>query len=347
LKSSYIKWLILPFLLLSLFLLFFFRGSKRVPQPVIFPPDRPFCVYFSPQDSLYPHLVYLIQQAKKSIDAAFYKIELKEVSRALIEAHKRGVRVRVITDDSTSWNSKSHFSSLYEFGIIKRDKDPESLMHHKFCIIDEEIVWTGSFNPTPNGAFKENNNVVIIKSSSLAANFGEEFKKLWEENISSSPVLIYPYSRVLSIDGMKVESYFSPEDNLEEAVIKELKEAKESIHFALFSFTSSPIANALIHKYAQNIEVKGLLEKEQDNFFSQYHPLAKLKMKVRWDKNFHFMHHKFFIIDKKIVITGSFNPTWRGTHQNRENLLIIRSPYLAEKYEEEFKGMWEKWYNNK
>ncbi|MEA3485086.1 MAG: hypothetical protein U9R03_00060, partial [Candidatus Aerophobetes bacterium] len=70
LKSSTPKWLILPLLPLSLSLLLFLRGSKRVSQPVIFPPHRPYYVYFSPQDSLYPHLVYLIEEAKKSIDAA-------------------------------------------------------------------------------------------------------------------------------------------------------------------------------------------------------------------------------------------------------------------------------------
>ncbi len=333
--------LILLLLLLSLSLLFFSRYNKRSPQPVIFPPQEPYCVYFSPEDPLYPHLIYLIQRAKKSIDAAFYKIELKEVSRALIEAHKKGVRVRIVTDDLASRSRSSQFSSLCKFGLIKRDKDPESLMHHKFCIIDEEIIWTGSFNPTSRGAFKENNNVIIIKSPSLAANFEEEFKRLWEDNLPSTSNY---YSRRVWVKGIEVESYFSPEDAVEEAIVKELKEAKESIHFAIFSFTSSKIANTLIHKYAENVEIKGILEKDQDNFFSQYHPLAKLKMKVRWDKNFYLMHHKFFVIDKKVVITGSFNPTRRGAHQNRENLLIIRSPSLAGRYEEEFRRMWKKWY---
>ena len=54
-------------------------------------------------------------------------------------------------------------------------------MHHKFCVIDEKIVWTGSFNPTYSGSSRENNNALVIMSSLLAAQFIEEFERLWEE----------------------------------------------------------------------------------------------------------------------------------------------------------------------
>jgi len=65
------------------------------------------------------------------------------VSGALIEAHERGVKVRVFTDNLTSRDKKSQFENLNEFSFIKTDEDPESLMHHKFCVIDEEIVVNG------------------------------------------------------------------------------------------------------------------------------------------------------------------------------------------------------------
>jgi len=242
--------------------------------------------------------------------------------------------VRVFTDDLTSENKDSQYFYLHKFGIIKKDKDEESFMHHKFCIIDKEIVWTGSFNPTFRGT-KENNNVIIIRSPTLAFKFVQEFERLWEGKTSpikkNSPVLI---------DGTQAEVYFSPEEDCEEAILKELKKAKESIHFALFSFTSPYIASYLIHKYAENLEVKGIMEKDQDGPFSQYRHFKKLKMNIKWDGNFYLMHHKFFIIDRKVVITGSYNPTRHAREQNRENLLIIRSPAIAEKYEEEFARIW-------
>jgi len=304
-------------------------------EPPFFSSQQPYYAYFSPQDSLYAHLVRLIQEAEKSIYAAFYKLELKEVSDALLEAHRRGVKVRIFTDDMTSRGEKSRFDSLNKFLPVKTDKDPASFMHHKFCVIDEKIIWTGSFNPTRSGSSRENNNVVVITSSFLAAQFIKEFERLWEEeslspNSTPSPVLLE--------SGVSV--YFSLHHNPEEAIIQSLEKAKESIYFALFTFTSERIAQAIIDKFAENIEIKGILEKYQDGPFSRYDSLKRLRVPVRWDRNFYFMHHKFFIIDQKTVITGSFNPTWSANYRNRENLIIIYSPCLASQYEEEFNRLW-------
>ncbi|MFQ5834921.1 MAG: phospholipase D-like domain-containing protein [bacterium] len=168
--------LVLPFLL---FLIVLFNGCEKESDSVIFPSPEVFVAYFSPNDPLYPHLIYLIDEAKESIYAAFYKIELEKLSRALLQAHQRGVKVKIFTDDLTSGDKDSKFDYLAKFGLIKKDRDPESFMHHKFCVIDGKIVWTGSFNPTRSGAYRENNNVVVIKSPQVAANFIQEFKRLW------------------------------------------------------------------------------------------------------------------------------------------------------------------------
>jgi len=319
---------------LFLLVIFFLCGwSQKIYLPPL-SPEKEYSIYFSPQDHLYPHLISLIREAKESIYAAFYEIEIPEIASALLEAHQRGLKVRVFTDDLTSEDKDSQCFHLRKFSIIKKDEDKESFMHHKFCIIDKKIVWTGSFNPTFRGA-KENNNVIIIKSPTLALKFLQEFERLWEGKIplmeENSPIFI---------DEIEAKVYFSPEDDCEEAILKELMKAKESIHFALFAFTSPRIAFYLIHKYAENIEIKGIMEKDQDGPFSQYQHFKKLKMHIKWDGNFYLMHHKFFIIDKKVVITGSYNPTRHAREQNRENLLIIRSPAIAEKYEEEFTRMW-------
>jgi len=203
-------------------------------------------------------------------------------------------------------------------------------------VIDEEIVWTGSFNPTLPGCLRENNNVVVIRSSSSAAEFMEEFERLWEGK-SFLPGLS---DSSISPHNNEIEIYFSLYQNPEEAILEELGKAEESIHFALFTFTSERVAQTLIGKFAQNLEIKGILEKDQESPFSQYHSLRSLKIPIRLDRNFYFMHHKFFVIDNKTVITGSFNPTWRANYQNRENLLVIHNSSLASQYEEEFSRLW-------
>ncbi len=132
--------LVLAFLL---FLIVLFNGCQKESNPVVFPSEELFVAYFSPQDPLYPHLIYLIDEAKESIYAAFYKIGLEELSRALTRAHQRGVKVRIFTDDLTSQDEDSEWGYLAKFGLIRKDSDPESFMHHKFCVIDKRIVVTG------------------------------------------------------------------------------------------------------------------------------------------------------------------------------------------------------------
>lgn len=326
----------LCFLLLFLPLLFF-SGGHQESKALFFSPQQAYYAYFSPQDPLYPRLVRLIQQAEKSIYGAFYKIELKEISDALLEAYERGVKVRIFADDINSRDKKSRLDSLNKFFPVKTDEDSASFMHHKFCVIDEKIVWTGSFNPTSSGSSRQNNNAVVIMSPSLAAQFIKEFERLWEGELSAPSLTP---SAVLLEEETKAKVYFSLYDNPEQAILQELEKAKESIYFALFTFTSREIAQAIIDKFAENLEIKGVLEKAQDGPFSQYHFLKRLRVPIRWDRNFYFMHHKFFIIDKKIVVTGSFNPTWHANYKNRENLMVIYSPSLASQYQEEFNRLW-------
>ncbi len=130
-------------LLFLLFLIVWFNGCQKESNPVVFPSEELFVAYFSPQDPLYPHLIYLIDEAKESIYAAFYKIGLEKLSRALIRAHQRGVKVKIFTDDLTSRDQDSESDYLAKFGLIRKDGDPESFMHHKFCVIDKRIVVIG------------------------------------------------------------------------------------------------------------------------------------------------------------------------------------------------------------
>ena len=136
-----------------------------------------------------------------------------------------------------------------------------------------------------------------------------------------------------------VEIYFSPEDGTLalEKILSIFKDAKRNIYFAQFTITHPEISRILIKKAREGIDVRGVIEYEQIGSYSKY-PLFKLaNMDVRMDKNYCFpFHHKFFIIDEEIVVTGSLNPTMAGFNKNRENVLIIHSPEVAKEYLEYF-----------
>jgi hypothetical protein len=75
-----------------------------------------------------------------------------------------------------------------------------------------------------------------------------------------------------------------------------------------------------------------------------YTPLREAGVEVIEDQNNAFMHHKFFVIDNRTVITGSYNPTKHANEENDENIVIIHNGTIAELYAVEFKKMWTEWY---
>ncbi len=134
----------------------------------------------------------------------------------------------------------------------------------------------------------------------------------------------------------KVNVYFCPEDNCKEHVISVLESANSSILFMTYSFTDNDIGNLLIKKYKEGIKVKGIFERSQESKYSEYDKLKNNRMDVKFDNNKYYMHNKIFIIDEKIVITGSYNPTKSADENNNENLVIIYDDKIAKQYVDEF-----------
>ena len=277
-------------------------------------------VYFCPRDNCEARLVDLINNAENFIHCAFYDLDLNSVIEVI---NKTKIDTKLVMDNENFIN----------FSFAK--KDPRyGLMHNKFCIIDD-TVWTGSFNPTERGNNVNNNNVVIFHSKNIAAAFEEEFQELWDGEFRKG----LKNSKQFFINNKEVEVYFCPEDWCANKVIYALDKANSSIYFMTFSFTHDKIADVLINK--KDIEIKGVIEKFQNNKYSKYDKLKDNSINVIFDSNNANMHHKVFIIDKEIVITGSFNPTMGGDTRNDENLVIIHDKKLAEMYLEEFKYIWE------
>jgi len=276
-------------------------------------------VIFCPQDHCMENLLYLINRSDK-IHCAVYDLNLKPV----IEALKRK-DAQVVIDGENRDDANA---------FARHDDANDGLMHNKFCIFDDRTVLTGSFNPTARDNEKNNNNVLILFSPALAENYEQEFQELWEGKFRKGEKVPNPK---VSVNGTLIENYFCPEDDCEDHVIDAIKAANQSVHFMTFSFTSDAIGNALKDRHWDSVEVKGVFEKSQNNDYTELPKLQELGMDVRWDHNKYNVHHKVFIIDRKIVVTGSYNPTKNGNEGNDENVLIIHSPEIAERFEEEFK----------
>ncbi len=200
------------------------------------------------------------------------------------------------------------------------------LMHNKFCVIDNK-VWTGSWNPAQEMSIA--NNAVVVESKTLAMAYLAEFEEMQNglfHGGKNAP-------GITRLNDRLAEAYFCPEDGCKKQVIKLLKESKTTIHFMSYSFTDDDIGNLLVELAGKGIDVKGVFDPRM-NSYSEYEKLKKFSI-IR--KN----HHKVFIIDGRIVITGSYNPTRNANEENDENILILREPEITAEFEKEFKTLFD------
>ena len=336
--------------------------SSDTSLSIVDPNGRIEDVYFCQVDNCTTGLVAFTDGAQSSLHCALFDLDLPEVISSI--SHKsREIDVKLVIDNT---NDEGQISG----DGVKFDTSSQ-LSHNKFCVRDGRYVWTGSFNPTLRGSYKNDNNAVIISSSYLAQNYMDEFDELWNGEFGKGDPVRYPIiilsdgknsnneiinnrtsNRILSnktninIDDsnkinnnqnqkIKIENYFCPEDKCGDRVVELIDDAKESVYFMTFSFTSTKIADALL--FNDEIEIKGVFEKSQGGSkYSQYRRLKDFGLDVVVDNNGYAMHHKVFVIDNETVVTGSFNPTGSGDKKNDENIIIIHDYAIAQLYLEEF-----------
>ena len=211
------------------------------------------------------------------------------------------------------------FEDYYEehFPEHIRSIGSKGLMHHKFCVFDNRGVLTGSWNPTIRGTYYNDNVVFVLHSRVLAQFYNDARTHLLDRSFTFEPVRV-------NLSGTLLDARICPLHNCEDAVIREINSATSSIKVLAFTFTSKPIAEALITASRRNVTVEVLVEKTRITRYSAVHALQAQNITVYNDTNPYTMHHKTIIVDNATVITGSYNPTAAATSKNDENLLIIR-----------------------
>lgn len=140
----------------------------------------------------------------------------------------------------------------------------------------------------------------------------------------------------------QIQVFFSPKGGCTEAIVNTLNHAKKSILIQAYSFTSAPIAKAVVDAHKRGVQVKVILDKSQrTEKYSSADFLAHAKVPVFIDAKHKIAHNKVMIIDSGTVITGSFNFSKAAEEGNAENLLIIQNSDLASKYIENWKKHYE------
>ena len=136
---------------------------------------------FSPADDCWQKIASMLKSARRSIDICVFTITDNRIANEIEAAHKRGVKVRIVTDNDKANDRGSDAERLARSGIEVRVDRTSYHMHHKFAIFDGKRLLTGSYNWTRSAADSNEENFLIADDGRLIADFQREFERLWKD----------------------------------------------------------------------------------------------------------------------------------------------------------------------
>lgn len=282
-------------------------------------------------------LANAIDNIQNTLDIAAFEMNNEAITAAILRAHERGVQVRIVTDDDNGINADdTTMVDLEQAGIPIVADQRSALMHNKFMIMDGITVWTGSLNYTMNGVYRNNNNLLMLRSRPAVEVYEAEFNEMFERH-EFGPRSDPGNTGNFTQDGVPIEIYFASENDVIGAILREINNAQSNIRFMNFSFTRDDMGDALMARANAGVDVQGVFETSgSETRFSEMPRLFCAGIDVRQDGNPGVLHHKVFIIDESVVVTGSFNFSDNAVNSNDENLVIIRDTDIATLYLDEF-----------
>lgn len=251
------------------------------------------------------------------------------------------------------------------------------LMHHKFIVIDDRAIIVTSANFTSSDIHGDisnphstgnANNLVQIDSPKLAALFTQEFNLMWNGDRAFGLNKPYRPVQTVQVGNTTIDVQFSPTSPTKSwiqssngLIAKTISTSNQSVDLALFIFSDQTIANTLEQQSTRNVQVRAVID--PDFIYRPYSEAldmmgVTLSNKCKVEANNHpwlhpittvgvpqllkgdLLHHKFAVIDKSAVITGSHNWSEAANSGNDETLLVIHSPTVAAHYQQEFERLY-------
>ncbi len=309
-------------------------------------------------------LVQEINQAEISVDFAVFGFSSQpELLKSLLKARSRGVQIRWVTD-MTPWNFNFYNSGtkevlkaiptcvtdyltdkkLLEYHLSKGWKTYNgTLMHNKYFVIDNKVVWTGSTNISSACSGGYNTNVsILIRSEEIANLYTQDFEKMYvEKSFHRDKAVLYKKDIALK-DNSDAQIYFSPTNKiLYEGILPVIDNSKNYVYMPIFYLTSEPIFDALKNAQKRGVDVKIIADAhyatDQHSKIKELREAGLLIKVENWGGK---MHMKSLIVDDEYSIFGSCNFTKSGINQGDENMVILKNFIIAKKFKEKFESYW-------
>ena len=143
--------------------------------------------FFSPGDDCLNAIVESIATTEKTLKICVFTISDDRISEAILAAHRRGISIKIITDNNKLHDTGSDIRELAAKGLEVRIDKTRSHMHHKFALFDEVRVLTGSYNWTRSAAMFNHENILVTDNLSIVQDYSREFDRLWGSMMKYSP----------------------------------------------------------------------------------------------------------------------------------------------------------------
>ncbi len=138
-------------------------------------------VCFSPQNQCDETIRDFLDRAVNSVQICVFTISDNHITKKIVELHERGVKVKIITDNDKQYDRGSDISYLAGKGLEIKVDMTRHHMHHKFAIVDNSALLTGSYNWTRSAEKFNQENLIITSNSEFIRRFKNEFEKLWKQ----------------------------------------------------------------------------------------------------------------------------------------------------------------------
>lgn len=294
-----------------------------------------------------------IDRSKYTLDIAAYSWDtLNRFHENINAAYDRGVQVRFVCDEAELTGPERVLFNA-DIPITLRPDALNGIMHNKVMIIDafsddpnDPIVFSGAMNFSDGQLHDDPNDALFIQDQSLAKGYTLEFDEMMSGKFGENKADNTPHEYI--IGGKRVESYFSPSEDVRARLFDAIDEADSELYFALLLITRNNLAYALRDRADAGVFVAGIMNDDTNPFNPPADPFPwgiledGLGDNLVEDENPYIFHHKYMIVDPHdldsdpFVWTGSYNWSNGAQFRNDENTLIIHDEKIANIYYQEF-----------
>lgn len=299
------------------------------------------------RDDLEAAIIAFIGDAKESLDIAVQELESEAIAQAIIDVKKQGIKIRLVLEGhyltvdnavvdpwvaggNNEANRRIHSALLRSKIEVRTDLNPKTF-HQKFIVRDPDgnraALLTGSTNFTPTGTGSNLNHVVLVKGKSVAGTYLDEFEEIWSGTFGRVSVRHDPKPRLHRASKVRIKVLFAPDHAPELEIMKQMLKARERIDFAIFTFASSSGIDDTMLALHPGIAIRGVLDGGQGGRpWAPTQTLQDAGIEIHLARRVHGLnklHHKLMVIDRQVLVVGSFNFTEPANTLNDENILVI------------------------